>query len=219
MIFTLGILALWSTTKVVHSAQLDIVPFAITGYSSVLLWRNAANRCGKAIEPNLSLLFHRNVRVIDIFTARVLLEIAGATTSLISLCLLFMAIGWMAEPASVLTMATGWLLLAWFALSLGFIIGPLSERTEIFDRVWHTLTYLMFPLSGTVFMVEWLPKAAQNFVLWVPMVHGVEMMRHGVFGSRVQTHEDPQYLILVNTIMLLIGLILMRETSRRVEPQ
>src|SRR2546427_11338670 len=56
MSFTLGIVALWTATKASHGSNLPIVAFAVTGYSSVLLWRNATNRCSKAIEPNLSLL-------------------------------------------------------------------------------------------------------------------------------------------------------------------
>lgn len=68
MLFTLGITLLWSMVKVEHVANVPITPFALTGYSSVLVWRNAVNRCNLAIEPNLSLLFHRNVRVLDIFS-------------------------------------------------------------------------------------------------------------------------------------------------------
>ena len=39
MLFTLGVAALW-TARAVHGSDLPIVAFAITGYSSVLLWRN-----------------------------------------------------------------------------------------------------------------------------------------------------------------------------------
>jgi len=219
MLFTLGITALWTFTKTTHGSNLPIVAFAVTGYSSVLLWRNAANRCAKAIEPNLSLLFHRNVRVIDLLISRLLLEIAGATISISILTIFFMGIEWMEPPKDVLTMVEAWGLLAWFAIALGFIIGAVSERSEMFERIWHTITYLLFPLSGAVFLVDWLPKAGQEVVLWLPMVHGVEMLRHGYFGNAIHTYENPAYLMLVNMILLLIGLALTRETSRRVEPE
>jgi ABC-type polysaccharide/polyol phosphate export permease len=35
-------------------------------------------------------------------------------------------------------------------------------------------------------MVEWLPRAARRSCLLLPMVHGVEMVREGYFGSSVQ---------------------------------
>lgn len=219
MLFTLGITALWTVTKAVHGSAMPIVPFAVTGYSSVLLWRNAAGRCAKAIEPNLSLLYHRNVRVLDLFLARLLLELSGGTISLLVLALGFGALGWMAFPADVLTMVAAWLLLAAFAIGLGLIVGALSELSEMFERIWHTITYLMFPLSGAVFMVDWLPRQARELVLCLPMVHAVEMLRHGYFGGRVHTYESPAYLVVVDLAMILLGLLLVSHSAAKVEPQ
>lgn len=219
MLFTLGITTLWSLIKATHGSNLPITAFAVTGYSSILLWRNCSNRAVKAIEVNLSLLYHRNVRVFDVLAARVILEIAGATTSLVVLTIMFTALGWMNLPVDIVTVVTGWLLLAWFAFALSLVIGAVSERSEVVERVWHVITYLMFPLSGAGFMVDWLPSAAQKVILWVPMVHGTEMIRHGYFGTAVHTYENPAYLALVNSVMLLIGLALVRETGRRVEPE
>src|SRR5512139_966706 len=76
MLFTLGVTAMWTALKTVHGSDLPIVAFSITGYSSVLLWRNMSGRCIGALTPNLSLLYHRNVRPMDIYAARLLLEAA-----------------------------------------------------------------------------------------------------------------------------------------------
>lgn len=219
MLFTLGITTLWSLIKATHGSNLPITAFALTGYSSILLWRNCSNRAVKAIEVNLSLLYHRNVRVFDVLAARVILEIAGATTSLVVLTIMFTSLGWMDPPADILTVIIAWLLLAWFAFALSLVVGAASERSEVVERVWHIFTYLMFPLSGAAFMVDWLPSAAQKIILWVPMVHGTEMIRHGYFGAAVRTYENPGYMALVNSVMLLIGLALVRETGRLAEPE
>ena len=219
MLFTLGVTALWTITKTAHGSNLPIVPFAITGYSSVLLWRNGSGRCAKAIEPNLSLLYHRNVRVIDVFFSRLILEIAGITISLIVISLICISVDWIQVPADILTMVIAWILLAWFAAALGLVVGAISERSEMFERLWHTVMYLLFPLSGALFMVDWLPKAAQEIVLWLPMVHGTEMLRHGYFGDSIRTYENPSYFIFINLITSFIGLALVKETGRRVEPE
>lgn len=219
MLFTLGVAALWHVAKLHTMSDIPIIAFAITGYSSVLLWRNAASRCSKAIEPNLSLMYHRNVKVIDIFISRVVLEWVGATASIIALTLLFGSMGFMKLPSDVGTVLGGWILLAWFSLALGLIVGAVSERSESFERTWHVVSYLMFPLSGAVFMVDWLPQSAQKSVVWVPMIHGVEMIRHGYFGEVVRTHENPLYFSLVNLFLTFVGLSLVRETGRRVQPE
>ena len=219
MLFTVGITTLWTLLKATHGTSLPITAFAVTGYSSILLWRNCSNRAIKAIESNHSLLYHRNVRVPDVLVARLALEIAGATVSLVFLTIIFSAMNWMHLPSDILTAMFGWLLLAWFACALSFIVGAASERSELIERVWHILTYLLFPLSGAGFLVDWLPKFAHEYILWVPMVHGTEMIRHGYFGDSVKTYEDPIYFILFNSVLTLIGLALIRETGRRVEPE
>lgn len=219
MIFTLGITLLWYHMRGnnVHGLDISIIAFAITGYSTVLLWRNTAGRCGNAIEPNFSLLHHRNVRVFDLFAARIILEIAGATISMVVLILIFLALNMIKPPADLLTMITAWVLLAWFASGLGMVVGVLCSKSELIARFWHTLTYLLFGLSGAVFMVAWLPPKAQEAVLWVPMVHFTEMLRHGYFGNVVKTYEDPVYIVAVNTCLSLAGLIMLRNAQNTLE--
>lgn len=219
MIFTLGITAFWTATKGLHGSQLPIVGFAITGYSSILLWRNTANRCAKAVEANGALLFHRNVKVIDLMLARIILEISGATISFIILSTIFIALGFMAMPADVFIMACGWLLTAWLAAALAFNVGVVSELSEVFDRLWHAFTYLLFGVSGAGFLVDWLPQYMQKIVLYIPMVHGVEMLRHGYYGNLITTYEDPGYLITFNMILTLTGLWGIRYLSNRITPE
>ncbi len=219
MLFTLGVTGLWYLAKLHAVSAIPIVAFAVTGYSSVLMWRNSANRCSKAIEPNLSLMYHRNVKVIDIFFSRIILEWVGASASFALLTILFASIGAMQWPQDIWPVIGGWLLLAWFSLGLGLVVGAMSERSETFERTWHIITYLLFPLSGALYMVHWLPQTAQEAVLWLPMVHGVEMIRHGYFGGVVPTYESPAYLAVANLVLMLIGLALVRETGRRVQPE
>ena len=219
MLFTLGITTLWTATKSVHGSNLPIVAFAVTGYSSVLLWRNMPGRCIGSLEPNLSLLYHRNVRPIDIYFARLILEGAGATMSFVFLTLFFHALGWLELPEDVLQVAAAWVLLAWFGMSLAIFLGSLSEISETIEKLWHPLAYLLFPLSGAAFLVDALPVAAQKVVLVLPMVHGVEFLRHGYFGSSIVTHFDVAYMISVNAVLTMLGLALTRKVSRTVVPE
>ena len=219
MLFTVGITALWTATKAVHGSNLPIVAFALTGYSSVLLWRNMPSRCIRALEPNLSLLYHRNVRPIDIYLSRLLLEAAGATMSFVFLTLFFHFIGWLDLPEDVLKIGLAWFMIAWFGIATALYLGALSERYESVEKLWHPAAYLLFPLSGAAFLVDTLPVQAQHFVLLLPMVHGVELLREGYFGSRMVAHYDIAYMALVNTIITAFGLAQVRTVSRTVVPE
>lgn len=219
MIFTLAVAALWSATKSVHGSTLPIVAFAITGYSSVLLWRNMPNRTIAAMAPNLSLLYHRNVRPIDIYFARLLLEASGATISFVFLILFFHFIGWIQLPEDLFKVIAGWSMLAWFGFGLALTLGTLSERFESVEKLWHPTAYILFPLSGAAFLVDALPQAGQKWVLILPMVHGVEFVRDGFFGSSIITHYDPGYMALCNLGLTLVGLANERQLSRILVPE
>jgi ABC-type polysaccharide/polyol phosphate export permease len=219
MLFTLGVTALWTAAKSTHGSNLPIVAFAVTGYSSVLLWRNMPARCINSITPNLALMYHRNVKVMDIFAARLVLEGAGATMSFVALSLFFTFVGWMSPPEDIGKVMIGWVMLAWFGASLAILLGSLAERSEIIDKLWHPMSYLLFPLSGAAFLVDALPKAAQEVILWFPMVHGVEYLREGYFGRSIRAHYDLAYMAACCLGLTILGLAAMRRVSREVTPE
>lgn len=217
MIFTLGVATLWSAAGLNHGRAIPIVAFAVTGYSSVLMWRNSASQCTSAIEGNRPLLFHRSVLAIDVCLARIGLEVIGATGSFIFLGAFFSYIGWMPLPDNIGLVVEGWLMLAWFGASLALLIGGGCAFSDLVSRLWHPISYLLFPLSGAAFMVDWLPTRMQKIVLYLPMVHGVELVRHGYFGNVVQTHYDIPYMAGCCLILTLCALYVVREAGRRIE--
>lgn len=217
MIFTLGITALWTLAGMNHGSILPIAAFAVTGYSSVLMWRNSVNRSVGALQVNFNLLYHRNVQVLDVFLTRVLLEMAGATMSFIVLSVIFIAAEIIEPPIDMLQVLFGWLMLAWFGMSLSLLIGAATAYSELVEKFWSPTAYLLFPLSGAAFMVDWLPKAAQQVVLLLPMVHGVEMIREGYFGNVVRTHYDLGYMAMCCLVLTLVGLFLVRDAGKRVQ--
>jgi capsular polysaccharide transport system permease protein len=219
MLFTLGIVGLWALAGTHRSAGFSMVEFAVIGYSTVLLWRNCAGRCSHALEPNLSLLYHRQVKVLDLFIARCVLEVIAATASLIVLTVVFMSAGHMAAPRDVVQVAFGWVLLAWFGVAFGSFVGVLSGRFAVVERIWHPMAYLMFPLSGAMFMVDWLPEQAQRLALYLPMVSFLEYIRAGWFSGSVRVHHDLGYAVTCNLALSVAAMALARDVARRVQPQ
>lgn len=217
MMFTLGVAMLWHFLKDAHGANYPIIPFAITGYSTILMWRNSANRVGNAVEANIGLLYHKNVKVIDVFLARILLESIGATISFTVLMIFFIMIGEIGLPHNFLLIIYGWILLFWFTVSLSLVIGSIFQLSEVLDRLWHAITYLLFPVSGAGFFVHWLPIGVQDILLYLPMVHSTEMLRHGYYGNLVPTYENPLYLIWFNISLSFLGLILVRCVEDKLE--
>jgi len=211
VIFTIGVVVLWNVMRHDSGFRVEVTPFVVTGYASLLLWRNCSFRGLKAIEPNRSLLHHRLVRIQDIFIARMTLEIAGVTAAFFALVLAMVGLDLIEWPKDVGLLTAGWLLMAWFSACLGTILGCLSEHSDLVDRLWHPISYFLLAVSGTFYMVDWLPAAAQQAVSWVPMVHPVEMMRAGYWGDSARFHFSVGYIVVVCLSTSLLSLLLMAD--------
>lgn len=218
LLLTLVIVLLWKFLRADRISTLNIIAFVITGYPMAMMWRNASNKAIGAISANISLLYHRNVRVLDTLFSRMLLEVAGATIAQITIMAFLIAINWIEPPQDIFYMLLAWMLMAMFAMGLGLIICSIAYYIEAFGKIWGTLSFVMLPLSGAFFFVNSLPAQAHDYVLWIPMIHGTEMFRHGYFGSTVVTYENPWFLLVCNLAMLLIGLLMVKNFSEGIEP-
>lgn len=219
LMMTLVIVLLWGSIRANHYSTLNIIAFMVTGYPLAMMWRNVSNRAIGAISANTSLLYHRNVRVLDTIVARMILEVAGASIAQIVIVAVLMLLNVIPPPDDIFYMLLAWMLMALFAMGLGLIICSLAVRIEAFGKIWGTLSFVLLPLSGAFFFVHNLPPQVQEYALWVPMIHGTEMFRHGYFGSTQITYENPWFIVVCTLVLLLAGLMAVRHFSKGVEPQ
>ena len=109
------------------------------------------------------------------------------------------------------------MLIAWMGMGLALVFSGLSLRFEIMERLVPVLTYALVPVSGSFFMVGWLPSEIRDYYLLIPIPHGIEMVRAGVFGEFVKTYYDPVYAFSWGAILNFIGLILLSDAKARID--
>jgi capsular polysaccharide transport system permease protein len=214
MIFIIVISAIWSGIKGGSFSNVPIVAMMLTGYSTVLLWRNIPGRCINAVQINAPLLYHRQVKPLDIYIARTILEIVGASVSFAVLAFLFTKIEAAPPPEDLLRITGGWLLMIWFATSLGLLLGALSQRSDLVEKFWGPTTFVLFALSGMFFMLETMPPAVRTVLLWIPTVNCVELIREGYFGSGHTFYYDLPYVATFNTVLFFIALLQVRYITK-----
>jgi capsular polysaccharide transport system permease protein len=66
-------------------------------------------------------------------------------------------------------------------------------------------------------MVSWLPDVAREYVMYIPFVHGIELIRAGVFGEFVPTYYNVPYALFIGAIMNIIGLLIISASRDRIE--
>lgn len=193
--------------------------FLLTGYSGFILFRNICNRISSTAASNRGLLYHRNIRILDLIFSRFILELAAVSASLLLLTLLFNEFGLMTLPESILDVIFAWLLLAWFCFGFGLIVGYMMEASSFFDRIWPIILIVSLPFSGVIFMLSWLPSSAQEFLSWFPLVNALEYLREAYFGTSIKAMYSISYLVSINLVLTFVGLSLSRKIRRVLESE
>jgi len=188
--------------------------FHAVGYILFFVFRGILARATMVIKMSQPLLYHRSVTLPDVFYARHLIEFLSCTgVMLVMLFGLYVSNG--SVPESPLKMALALIMLALFSQGLAFLAASVTAAVEGSERLIHALTYLMLPVSGLFFLVEWLPDWLAEMALWIPILHLFELLRDGQFGSRFNAQYDLGYVWGWIMATHLIGLAALRITRAR----
>lgn len=215
LLFAVLVGLLWRAMKGPLEYGVDIIAFVVSGYIPLVFFRSSVSRAVNSFTANGSLMYHRQIKVLDILLVRFLIEMIGHMMAYLFIALALGAFGLFPWPHDVGFILLGWLYYSLFTLAVTLVIAPLSEMSEVLEKIIPVTTYMMVPFSGAFYLVGSLYAEAAAVVLWSPPVHGMEMMRYGLFGPSI----DPQYDFLYPLIFILpcmaLGLLLCRVVRRR----
>jgi capsular polysaccharide transport system permease protein len=194
IILAVGVMLIWS---VIHEASMHgvhVTTFVLTCYLPLTLSRHLIGPLSKLGRNSTNLFYHRPLGYADILTARVLVEVMSCTLALTLIYFVTVSIG-IVEPVQNWPLAlAGWLYTGWFYGGVALLASAWTEFWEPAEKFIQPGQYLAMPLSGTFFLVDWMPAGAQHVLLLNPAVHCYEMFRAGFFGEAVTTHYDVGYL-------------------------
>jgi capsular polysaccharide transport system permease protein len=217
LVFAGCVTLMWSLIKPEFEHGIRVIPFVVTGYMSIILSRHMINHGMNCVKANVDLLYHRHITITHLFISRLLLEFIGVTFAFFVIFSVLLLLGQMTPPKNLPLFYAGWGLLAWMGVGLALIFGALAEMFEFMERVVGVITYIMVPLSGTFYFAAWIPPEFRRFVLLLPFIHPVEMIRAGFFGEFVTTYYDVAYAVAWCASMTFLGLVLVQFIRSRVE--
>jgi capsular polysaccharide transport system permease protein len=193
-----------------------VAAFALTGYSTIMLWRGMTGRLLVAVKSNKGLLYHRNVKVIDLFYARFLLEFLSLSFVLVFLNFWFNFFNLMPLPTNFLKTSLAWLLLGWVIFSIGLILSYATFKIPLLRRNRFLVLILITPFTGALTMLNWLPLEQREIMSYFPVVHAMELFREGYFGN-INAIYSISYFLFVTFLIFFIGLVLTRKVRRNLE--
>ena len=214
LLFAVLVGFLWRFGKGPEEHGVSVFAFVATGYIPLTLFRHAVSRSIRVFNANSSLMYHRQIKILDFVFVRVLIEVIGGSMAYLFIGVVLGALGEFPVPADLGALLAGWLLYCLFVFSLCLVMAPLSELSDVLEKVLPVTTYVQIPASGAFNMLSWLAPGAQAVLYYSPFVHPMELMRYGVFGAGVNAKWDLSVTVVATIFLMIIGLTLCRRVRR-----
>ncbi|MFC0632441.1 ABC transporter permease [Brevundimonas balnearis] len=219
LIFTFGVLFIWSIIRPPYSHGVALAPFVLTGYMGLLFFRHLITYSMGAITGNAGLLYHQTIKLLHLYSARYVLEFLGSTFAFAIGYAILVWFGQMELPHDILLIYWGWFCLFVFGVGLALVLSALALEFEVLQRLIPVMIYAILPFSGVFIMAEWVPESYRDIYLAIPMPHTIEMVRAGVLGEFVATHYDPLYPFFWGGVLIAFGLVLLARAKSHIDAE
>ncbi len=160
-----------------------------------ILWQATMKLTAGAYGAARGLLGFRQVRLFDIFLARILLE--GGVFLIVGV-VLGSGLMWLGldvvpnDPLGVLKYCS----MLWiFAGFFGILVGMVSRIAKEVEKVINLLTMPLLFLSAVFFPMTVVPPGYAAWLSWNPLVHAMELIREAWFSAYVSPVADVEYLL------------------------
>lgn len=183
-----------------------IYDFVLSGWGIMWLCRYPLQRMGGAILGNASFLYHRNIKILDILISRSFLMLSASVVSFVLIFILYLLIVPSIEIYQPLYIALSLFYTCWYTLCICIIFGGLAGYSSLGDKFPILIAIIHVFISGSFFMVAWLPPNMQRIALLSPLIDMTEIMRYGFFGDRVPCMFDIPYITMANLALTFIAL-------------
>lgn len=193
---------------------MGVVAFIVSGYIPITLFRHGMSRSVSIFVANGSLMYHRQVKILDFVFVRFIIELLGGMMAYVFIATVLMAFGAFPMPADLGLLIAGWMTYALFTLSICLIVAPLSEVSEVMEKFIPVVTYIMIPFSGLFTMAAWLTPTMRGYLLWSPFVNAMEMMRGGIWGDQIKVYYNIWNPLGCSVVAAAIGLALCRKVRK-----
>lgn len=173
----------------------EYIPWLIVGFLGFMLFRQTMMRPMKAIESNRQLFSYRQVLPIDPVLVRCYIE--GLLITFVFILFIFFSglFGIYLIPYDSVVVLFSWFSLWCLGVGVGLIVSVLSVLVQETKNIMPLMMMPLLLLSGVVIPINYLPPDMLYYLLFNPIVHGIELLR-GYFFESYQPVRGSNYVYL-----------------------
>jgi capsular polysaccharide transport system permease protein len=203
VVHVLIILFIFATFRVRFVGGIDISIWIMIGVTSWYIFRRTAQQTMDAVGTSQALFTYRQVKPIDTVLVRAGVE--GFLMVLVTMTLFIVASFYGLDtlpddPLTVLQAVFGmWLI----GLGFGLVVSVVNELIPEISRGVALALIALFFLSGVIFPVAQIPEPYLSWLMWNPLLHGVDLGRQG-FATYYHSVPNISILYLYGCAVVLI---------------
>lgn len=194
----------------------DPAMFIATGLAGYFMFNRAYSQARNAISSNLALFAYRQVKPVDTIITRALVEGVLFSISIVILFFILWLLGKDVLPASPIEFILALGLLWLFGLGFALIMATCTELMPSVGNIVDLLLRPLYFLSAVMYPVAAIPQPYRDYLLFNPLVHGIESIRHAYFERYYSPSEiSLGYLAAWAAALILLGLALQIKYQQR----
>lgn len=187
----------------------EFIPWMIVGIMGFFLIREGMMRGLGAVDANSALFAYRQVQPVDPVLVRNFLE--GMLRTFVFMLFIIGAemLGVGLFPDRGIQAMLWWVSLWSLGLGLGLIVSVAGSLVPEIGKVVRMINMPLLILSGVIFPLNSLPHWLLEYLMYNPIVHGLELLRAGFFdGYKVVHGTSATYFWMCTLATLALGLMM-----------
>ena len=207
-------LILFGTIMVRAIPSMSYSLFLICGILPFLMVMRSVTKSMGAVSSNKGLFIYRAVKPIDAVLARTLLEGILYFTVFLLFLVMLVIMGEKVSFSDIPGLLGCWGILLIFSFGLSLIMAVLGDLSEELTKFIKSLFFILYFLSAVMYSVNTIPVQYHPYILWNPLVHGLEYMRHTINPDYPINFISMRFLMQSTITVLFIGLLTYKSRER-----
>lgn len=210
---------LWGMMRKNSLGGINVTMWIILGMLSFFLFRRTSVQTLHALDCNKAFFAFRQVRPFDVALMRAGVEAFSMffiSSSILGVAALAGLEVLPDDPITVLLALAGlWL----FGLGYGLVTSVCMRLVPDSGHIFQIFMMPLYLISGVIMPVAYIPMPYRDWLLWNPLVHGLELVRLGFFSNYHTLDVSFSYLYSWVLLSITLGLTLYRAFETRLVTQ
>ncbi|MDR6714694.1 capsular polysaccharide transport system permease protein [Pseudomonas hunanensis] len=194
---------LWTQIRDRTVADVEYPVFVLIGLAPFLLYRNIALRLMDSLRENRSLFGYKQIKPLDTYVARVMVETCISVTVYSILVFLFAWFGFDMSVHNPLQWVAVLVLGLLFAFGLGMTLALITHALPSIKTFVRLAFFPLFFISGVLIPASYLPQTIMPILLYNPFLHLTELIRIEVLPYYVAVDGISAAYVINWTVVLL----------------